>query len=122
MILPAEELRVVGAESQLTRAVGNLLDNAVKFTPSEGYVKLALSRDDQNANIEVEDNGIGIPLDEQSQLFSRFHRGKNTQRFPGSGLGLAIAKTIVDSQHGEIGLRQDERRKVFLIQLPLLKQ
>lgn len=118
--LPAEELWVVGDKSQLTRAVGNLLDNAVKFTPSAGYVKLALSRDDKIANIEVEDNGIGIPPDEQSQLFSRFHRGKNTQRFPGSGLGLAIAKTIIDKYHGEIGLRQDAERKVFFVKLPLI--
>lgn len=118
--LPGETIRVWGDKNQLTRAVGNLLDNAVKFTSAGGYVNLSLSRDGKFASIEVEDDGIGIPLDEQAHLFSRFHRGKNTQRFPGSGLGLAIAKAIVNSHHGEIGLRQDAKRKVFFISLPLL--
>jgi signal transduction histidine kinase len=118
--LPPNQLIVNGDKSQLYRAVGNLLDNAVKFTPSAGRVTLTLRRMDGSALIEIEDTGIGIPADERELLFKRFHRGKNTQRYPGSGLGLAIAKAIVESHQGEIGLMPDISRTIFFIKLPLI--
>jgi signal transduction histidine kinase len=51
-------------------------------------------------------------------LFSRFHRGQNTQKYPGSGLGLAIAKAIVEKHEGEIGLLPEKKETVFFIRLP----
>lgn len=118
--VPSSSLIVNGVKSQLYRAVGNLLDNAVKFTPAGGKVNLSLGEVDRSALIEIEDTGIGIPADERELLFKRFHRGKNTQRYPGSGLGLAIAKAIVEKHQGEIGLNPDTNRTVFYIRLPLI--
>lgn len=110
---------VYGDEGQLYRAIGNLLDNAVKFTPVGGQVVLQLTVENSSALIQVSDTGIGIPMDEQEHLFQRFHRGKNTQRYPGSGLGLAIAKVIVEKHHGEIGLLPETEKTVFYIRIPL---
>lgn len=118
--LPADALIVRGDKGQLYRAVGNLLDNAVKFTPVGGRVVLSLTARNNFAQITVEDSGIGIPADERELLFKRFHRGKNTQRFPGSGLGLTIAKAIVEKHQGEIGLMPDADRTIFFIRVPLL--
>ncbi len=117
--IPSSKLIVNGVKSQLYRAIGNLLDNAVKFTPAGGKITLSLRKKDETAQIEVEDTGIGIPVDERELLFKRFHRGKNTQRYPGSGLGLAIAKVIVEKHQGEIGLMPDKNRTIFFIKLPL---
>jgi len=118
--VPSSSLIVNGVKSQLYRAVGNLLDNAVKFTPAGGKVSLSLGELDRSALIEIEDTGIGIPADERELLFKRFHRGKNTQRYPGSGLGLAIAKAIVEKHQGEIGLLSDKKHTIFFIKLPLI--
>ncbi|NMC29105.1 MAG: HAMP domain-containing histidine kinase [Pelolinea sp.] len=118
---PSRKVYVHGDKSQLYRAVGNLLDNAVKFTPVGGKVILALRKWNGAAQITVEDTGIGIPSDEREMLFKRFHRGKNTQRYPGSGLGLAIAKTIVENHQGEIGISPDPERTIFFIRLPLVQ-
>lgn len=117
--IPAEISVVKGDKTQLYRAVGNLLDNAVKFTPEGGEVNLTLNHARDWAVIEVADTGIGIPKDERDQLFKRFHRGKNTQRYGGSGLGLAIAKAIVEKHGGEIGIFPPSKRTTFFIRLPL---
>jgi len=117
--LPAEAVYIHGDEQQLQRAVSNLLSNAVKFTPSNGEVTLSLIPESQFALILVEDNGIGIPLDERDKLFNRFHRGKNTQNYPGSGLGLAISKIIIEKHGGAIGILPDKEKTIFFISLPL---
>ena len=82
--------------SLLRRALCNLLDNAVKFTPSGGDVSLAARIGDKTLELVVEDTGIGIPSQDLPALFSRFHRGSNTSGGGGSGLGLAIVKAIAD--------------------------
>jgi signal transduction histidine kinase len=117
--LPASTVYVYGDALQLQRAVHNLLSNAVKFTQTGGKVRLSLQAESQSALILVEDNGIGIPANEREKLFSRFHRGQNTQKYPGSGLGLAIAKAIIEKHGGEIGLLPDKKKTIFFIRLPL---
>ena len=117
--LPKETITINGDAQQLQRAVSNLLSNAVKFTPRGGKVTMSLFTESDSALILVEDDGIGIPIDEREGLFNRFHRGKNTQNFPGSGLGLAISKAIVEKHNGIIGLMPDKEKTIFFIQLPL---
>ena len=117
--LPKEIITINGDALQLQRAVNNLLSNAVKFTPHGGKVTMSLFTESDSALILVEDNGIGILVDEREGLFNRFHRGKNTQNFPGSGLGLAISKAIVEKHNGIIGLMPDKEKTIFFIQLPL---
>ena len=95
-----------GESEQLRRALGKLAENAVKFTPPGGRVELRASRDVAVVRLEVADTGIGIPVDEQDQLFTRFFRSSlaRERQTPGAGLGLAIAKRIVDLHGGEIAL------------------
>ena len=92
-ISPGETI-VLGNEIQLERLVGNLLDNAVKFTPAPGSVSSGLDAKGDEARLWVEDSGIGIPAEDMAHLFSRFHRGRNTANYPGSGLGLAMVEAI----------------------------
>jgi len=84
---------------QVRRALGNVLDNAIKFTPAGGQVTLSIYSEDQWLVTAAMDTGIGIPTGDVPLLFNRFHRGRNTTHYPGSGLGLAIVKAIV-SRHG----------------------
>jgi signal transduction histidine kinase len=97
-----EDIFVQVNDGQLRRAIGNLLENAIKFTPSGGIVRLGLRRHGDTIELWVQDNGIGIPTDDLPQLFSRFHRGRNAFEYPGSGLGLAIVKAIVDYHNGQV--------------------
>jgi signal transduction histidine kinase len=100
--LPAEPLIVMGERSRLGRALRNLLENAVKFTPSSGRIICGAAREGEEAHLWVQDSGIGIPEEDRSMLFQRFHRGRNASGYPGSGLGLAILRAIAERHHGRI--------------------
>ena len=116
--VPGEPLRILGDPVQLARLVSNLLDNAVKFTPEGGAVRLNVWRDGRNAVLVVEDTGIGIPQDDLPRLFARFHRGGNAAPYPGSGLGLAIVKTIVAGHGGRIVAEPRAEGARFVVWLP----
>ena len=74
-----------------------LLDNAVKFTPAEGVIRIGLHREGGSWNCRVSDSGIGIPAAAQPHIFERFFRADNTHpTITGAGLGLAIAKSIAE--------------------------
>ncbi|GAB4581646.1 MAG: ATP-binding protein [Anaerolineales bacterium] len=96
--------QVVGNEMQLRSAVGNLLDNALKFTPEGGQVGLAVEEDETGWTIHVTDTGLGIPPEEIPLLFRRFHRARNVSDFPGNGLGLAIVKAIAEAHQGRVAV------------------
>ncbi|MBZ0301093.1 MAG: HAMP domain-containing histidine kinase, partial [Anaerolineae bacterium] len=117
--LPAEDITIRASESQLRRALGNLLENAIKFTPPGGTVEVGL-RKCESSNIElwVQDTGIGIPDDDLPQLFSRFHRGRNAFAYPGSGLGLAIVKAIADAHAGSVCAANRLPGTRFTLRLP----
>jgi PAS domain S-box-containing protein len=108
--VPAEPVPLTGDEDMLERVVVNLLSNAVKFTPDGGHVTTRLSASDGEAVLEVEDTGIGIPVEEQGRLFTRFFRASTAQdrAIPGSGLGLSIAGAIVESHGGRIEVESGE--------------
>lgn len=108
--------------SQIRRAVSNLLDNAIKFTPSGGEISVTLYPDDHWAHIVVRDTGIGIPAEDLPYLFSRFKRGRNTANYPGSGLGLAIVKAIADAHHGGVSAECCAQGTQFTLSLPLSQQ
>ncbi len=83
--------------------VRNLLSNAVKYSPAGKAVTLSIAQDAGYITLTVRDEGMGIPLDEQSHLFTPFFRASNVGRIPGSGLGLSIVKKAVELQGGSIG-------------------
>jgi signal transduction histidine kinase len=86
-------LTMIGADEQLLfEAISNLIDNAVKFARSA--VVIALHEEPERIEIEVRDDGPGIPIEEREAVLRRFHRGSNAADLPGSGLGLSIVVAI----------------------------
>jgi signal transduction histidine kinase len=90
---------------QMERAITNLIDNAVKYTPAGGVVHVTVRSEDGAPVVEVRDNGIGISPEEIPQLFEKFRRRKQTSHIDGSGLGLFIVKAIVDAHGGSIDMQ-----------------
>jgi signal transduction histidine kinase len=112
---------VTGDENLLHRLADILLDNAFKYTPSQGAVSLMLEHRDSVAVITVRDSGIGIPEDEQNKIFERFYRvDKSRSRLQGgNGLGLSIAQWIADQHHGSIAVEsQPGEGSTFRVELP----
>ena len=99
MELTAEPAAVFGDRRLLGEVVDNLLSNAVKFTPDGGSIAVRVACLNDRVLLAVRDSGIGIPVDEQSGLFTRFYRTRDAARraVQGSGLGLSIVKAIVDA-------------------------
>lgn len=113
---------VLGVRDDLERVVGNLIANAVKFSPHGDPVTVAVIVRPDDAEITVTDHGIGIPIEEQDRLFSRFFRSSLSQHhaIPGTGLGLAVCNAVVDAHAGSISIesRSGEGATV-LVRLPL---
>ena len=106
---------------QMAQVINNLMSNAIKYTPSNGEIWLRAYQQDQNVVIAVQDNGTGIPLNEQGRVFEPFYRSNSNKRFSqGMGLGLSIAQDIVKAHHGKL-LVSDVRPTGcrFEIQLPI---
>lgn len=82
--------------------ISNLLSNALKYSPEERPVWVSLAFETEQVVLKVRDEGIGIPLEDQAQLFSLYHRARNVGDIQGTGLGLAIIKQAVDAHHGTI--------------------
>jgi signal transduction histidine kinase len=101
---------ILGDERRIGQVLDNLLSNAVKFSRDGGSVRLELRGDETWARIIVADTGIGIPLEEQGHVFSRFYRAQAASDLavPGTGLGLAITRALVDQHGGTIDLESRE--------------
>ena len=95
---------VLGDRGRLEQVVVNLLSNAAKFSPPGSTVRLSVRRDGEWATLSVADEGAGIPLEEQPQVFERFFRGTGAPKGSGSGIGLAVVATIVAAHGGTVGL------------------
>jgi signal transduction histidine kinase len=97
----------INADKRLMELViSNILTNAVKYTPSKGMIRLKIDNSKGEMSIEVSDNGIGVPPDEQKDLFNEFFRASNAKKedIEGTGLGLAAVKQAVDKNGGNIRL------------------
>lgn len=116
--LPAGELRVRADDKLLRFILGNLLSNALKYSPAGGDVVLTLRADAQALSIAVADRGIGIPPEDLPRLFEPFHRGRNVGTLPGTGLGLAIVRKAVDLHGGRIEVDSAPGATRFVVTLP----
>ena len=104
-------------------AVGNLVDNAIKYTPAGGHVSIACEQYAMFCRIAVKDDGPGIPEKEQAAVFQRFYRGHAAAKSPGVGVGLALARQIAAQQGGYIKLASEPGRgSEFSLYLPLEAQ
>lgn len=118
MDLPNSPVTILGDESQVRCALANLLDNAVKFTSTDGAIRIGLASNGTLVEVSVADSGIGIPPEDLPNLFSRFRRGRNASAFPGSGLGLAIVKAIMEYHGGQVLARSLDPGTVFTLSWP----
>jgi two-component system phosphate regulon sensor histidine kinase PhoR len=102
--LPPEGCTVNGDERRLASAIGNLVGNAIKYSPQGGPVHVSITTHNQTATFRVEDHGIGIPAEHLPRLYQRFYRVRTpeTRRIEGSGLGLAIVKEIIQKHDGQV--------------------
>ena len=89
-------------EKLLRQILNNLLSNAINYSPENSNIYFKLASQDGEAVLEIQDEGIGIPLADQSRLFEPFHRGTNVSNIKGTGLGLAIVKRCVDLHQGRM--------------------
>jgi two-component system sensor histidine kinase BaeS len=115
-------LPVLQADSlRLAQVIGNLVSNAIKFTPGGGTVTIEADQEGQEIWIKVSDTGPGIPPDEQKRMFEPFVRGETGRRFPqGMGLGLSIAQELVIAHGGRLELESEAGFGAsFTIRLPL---
>jgi signal transduction histidine kinase len=112
-------LMVYGDASLLSQVLGNLVSNAVKYSPNGAPVRITNSQDGENVSVVIEDHGIGIPDTDRERVFERYYRGSNTAGIVGSGVGLYLVKTIIDLHQGSITLdsREDEGSR-FTLRLP----
>jgi len=121
--LPAKPILVTAHKAKLQSLVGNLLENALKFTPAGGSVSISASQDENNLRLVVCDTGCGISKEDLPHVFDRFYRADSSRHEPGSGLGLALVHSIVTFYHGEIkcdtALGQGT---TFTVNLPLTRQ
>lgn len=122
-----ESAVVMGDAGRLARAIDNLIDNAVSFSPPGGLVEIAASRVGNQVRIRIEDEGPGVPAESREAIFNRFHSVRPEEEDFGrhSGLGLAIAKAIVEGHDGEIMVkdRTDAPSGArFTIKLPAAEQ
>jgi len=102
--------------------IQNLLDNAIKYTPSGGMIKVSLQTSGKEIEIQVQDSGMGIPKQKQQHIFDKFFRSDNAIKNDpsGAGLGLFIAKNIISAHNGKIWFQSQENKgSTFYVTLPI---
>ncbi len=117
-----EQLPQAFGDAAMLRAIlGNLISNAIKYSPPGSPVMVTLELDGDDARITVRDSGSGIPEQDMPHLFTVFSRGSNTTGIPGTGLGLAIVKRCTDAMGGTVRARNVDGGAEFIVALPLFK-
>jgi signal transduction histidine kinase len=113
-------LPVMGNPDRLRQVIGNLISNAIKYSPQGGVVEVSADGGNGSVRVEVRDEGMGIPLSQQPQIFTKFFRGDApASGITGTGLGLAVSRDIVESHGGRIGFTSAEGEgTTFFVELP----
>lgn len=109
---------------RIRQMLDNLIGNAIKYTPNDGKVQVAMAMEDSQVMVRIEDSGPGIPPEEQTRIFEKFYRATNRpESVEGSGLGLAIVKSIVDSHQGRVWVESKAGEgSTFVVLLPALEE
>jgi two-component system phosphate regulon sensor histidine kinase PhoR len=119
---PDEPIEVLGDPEGITQIVENLLDNAIKYTPESGRVRLRLRKGNGMVSLEIEDTGIGIPQKHLGRIFERFYRvdKARSRELGGTGLGLSIVKHLAAQMNGTVAVESEEGKgSCFSVTLPL---
>ena len=111
---------IYGDQNQLKTLFLNIIDNAIKYTPQKGRIRVTIERVDSSAKVKIHDTGAGIPKKDIGNIFDRFYRTDKSRNSTGFGLGLSIAKSIVEAHRGSIEVNsRPSRGTIFTITLPL---
>jgi len=99
-------------------ALGNILDNAVKYSPDGSEIAISACAYDMFVRIDIADHGTGIPEDELCNIWKRFYRGKNAENHSGVGIGLYLTANILNTEGGRVSAKSDENGSIFTVFLP----
>ena len=117
---PSAPIRVRGDPDRISQIVGNLLDNALKYSPPGSPVAVSLTVTGGEACLSVEDGGVGVAPEERDRIFAPFYRTARTRDVPGTGLGLHISRRLAEQHGGRLWLDQSrDPGSVFTLALPL---
>jgi signal transduction histidine kinase len=119
------ETEIIADRVRLEQVIGNILDNAIKYSPHGGQVNIRLQKQDNDIyHISVKDQGIGVNPEHFEHIFERFYRIQNTasQHYAGIGLGLYVAKAIIHRHGGHIWLENNQGTgSTFHVTVPMVK-
>ncbi len=104
-----ENLKIYSDSVLLDLVFSNLIGNAVKYTPENGTVLIKIKDDSNSRIVEIIDNGIGIPKDEQQKIFDDYYRASNSNKKEGAGVGLSVVKQVIENHNGKIELKSPSR-------------
>lgn len=114
-----DEIEYTGYENLLSLVWLNLIDNAVKFSPQNGQIRIRLKQLDGSVTFSIWDNGLPIPEADIDRIFNKFYQGDNSHASEGNGLGLALVRKIVAAAHGTINVTSSEDAGTeFVVALP----
>jgi two-component system sensor histidine kinase GlrK len=115
-------LTVTGGREEMTTIVSNIIANAIKYSPAGGTITLSLTREEDQAVLDVSDEGPGVPTGDRARIFEPFYRARATEHAAGTGLGLAIASEFVHAHHGLLALLESVSGAHFQVRLPLSRE
>jgi signal transduction histidine kinase len=116
----ADKVRVQGDPERIAQVLGNLLDNAIKYSPPGSAIEVDLTVVGNEAHLRVADRGVGVPEDEVDRVFAPFYRTARTRDIPGTGLGLHISRRIAEQHRGRLWLEPTTTTgSTFVLALPL---
>lgn len=116
-----DDIYYYGNEDLMGQIWQNIINNAIKFTPVDGKIKVQLYQTESNITVRISDNGIGIPHDAKEKIFEKFYQGDHSRKTEGNGLGLALVKRIIDLCNGKIYVENlYEGGVCFVVELPFV--
>jgi signal transduction histidine kinase len=117
---PEVGVRVRGDSRRIAQILDNLLNNALKYSPAGAPIDIAVTTTGGEAQVRIEDRGVGVPADERDRLFTPYFRTQRTRHLPGSGLGLHISRRLAQQHGGRLWLDSSgDAGSTFVLALPL---